>query len=104
VHFFRFKSLQTEVLDIDKANQEEESKFADFFKMFKEKLLPSLLTNESSHLKIRLDPATTLNEPYIIFPSNNSTLINIVTYSGFNLKYSIEDILTPDEKQKLQSI
>jgi hypothetical protein len=26
-----------------------------------------------------------------------------VTYSGFNLKYSIEDILTSDEKLKLES-
>lgn len=44
-----------------------------------------------------MDKNLTNQEPYIIFPSNNSTLINIVTHSGYCLKYSIENLLTESE-------
>ena len=60
IHFFRFKSLDNEVVDIDSINQEEENKFTEFFKKLKIKVLPSVLSYEASQLKIRLDPKTTL--------------------------------------------
>ena len=54
-----------------------------------------------------MDKNLTNQEPYIIFTSNNSTLIvskisvlsiqNIVTHSGHCLKYSIENLLTESE-------
>jgi len=49
--------------------QEEESKISEFFRKFKDKVLPSVLTFESSQLKIRLDPEITNNKPYIMFPT-----------------------------------
>ena len=56
---------------------EEESKFEFglFFKKFKDKILPAALTHEKSNMRIYLDQALINDKPYIIFPSNNSTLI-----------------------------
>lgn len=48
IHFFRFKPLVSEVVDIDKAAAEEENKFTDFFKKLKDKVLPAMLTQEAS--------------------------------------------------------
>ncbi|CDW91584.1 UNKNOWN [Stylonychia lemnae] len=76
IHFFRFKPLQTEIQDIDTIGQEEESKFSEFFRKMKDKCLPSLLTFESSQLKIRLDPDIIINKPYLLFPTQDSTLIS----------------------------
>eukprot|EP00347_Sterkiella_histriomuscorum_P017967 403347293 len=99
IHFFRLKHFTQEVQDIDTV--EEESKFSEFFRKLKDKVLPSLLTFESSQLKIRLDKETTLKNPYVIFPSSDPTMINVVTNTGFNLKYSIDNILTQEENQKI---
>jgi hypothetical protein len=46
-----------------------------FFKKIKDKILPSALTHEKSNMRIYMDKGLTNDEPYIIFPSNNSTLI-----------------------------
>jgi hypothetical protein len=46
-----------------------------FFKKIKDKILPSALTHEKSNMRIYMDKSLTNDEPYIIFPSNNSTLI-----------------------------
>lgn len=43
----------------------------------------------------------TNDQPYIIFPSKNPTLMNIVTFSGYCLKYSIEGLLTEEERRIL---
>jgi len=46
-----------------------------FFKKIKDKILPSALTHEKSNMRIYMDKGLTNDEPYIIFPSNNSTLM-----------------------------
>jgi hypothetical protein len=85
VHFFRFKSIQQPdselVPDIEDMNnlssyqKEEESKIGMFFKKFSEKVLPASLTHEKSCLRIYMEKSVTQDLPYLIFPSNNSTLI-----------------------------
>lgn len=57
IHFFKLKELVSEALDIDdlansKVPEEEETKFVQFFKKLKDKVLPNY---ESSSLRIYLD-------------------------------------------------
>ena len=103
VHFFRFKPMKqhrnSELSNLDmsideiqqKGNgaftpsapqessnsfqEEEETKIGSFFKRMKDKMLPVSLTHEKSNLRIYMDRKLTEDHPYIIFPSNNSTLI-----------------------------
>lgn len=113
VHFFRFKSdkdfLAQDIDDLTVVVAPEENKFGMFFKKLKDTMLPASLTHDKSNLRIYMDKALTKDQPYIIFPSNNSTLIvriiyiyniqNIVTYTGYCMKYSIENLLTEEELQ-----
>lgn len=50
---------------------EEESSVGNFFK----KLLPPSFTHEKSNMRIYLDQKMTNDEPYLLFPSDNNTLI-----------------------------
>lgn len=90
VHFFRFKNSNkfidlksetdekgaTKSLALSSfAADEEETKIGLFFKKLKDKVLPPALTFEKSNLRIYMDKKLTEDLPYLIFPSNNSTLI-----------------------------
>lgn len=84
VHFFRFISDKDMIAqDIDDLTPvvvaPEENKFGMFLKKLKDKMLPASLTHERSNLRIYMDKALTEDQPYIIFPSNNSTLIVRIT-------------------------
>ena len=92
IHFFKLKELVSEAHDIDdlannKVPEEEETKFVQFFKKLKDKVLPNY---ESSSLKIYLDQSVTQDLPYILFPSNNSTFI--VSYSHFTFPLECSNI------------
>lgn len=82
-------------------SNDDEDKIGSFFKKLKDRVLPASITHEKSNLRIYLDKQMTMDQPYIIFPSNNSTLINIVTYTGNCLKFSIEGLLTDEERKIL---
>ena len=77
--------IKSELVKSKSGVQEEESKFEFglFFKKIKDKILPSALTHEKSNLRIYMDKNLTNQEPYIIFPSNNSTLIVSIIVSTF---------------------
>jgi hypothetical protein len=63
IHFFKLKALADDIPDIDQLNiQEEESKVSEFFRKLKDhvdKVLPNAMTNETSSLRIYLEPETT---------------------------------------------
>jgi hypothetical protein len=111
VHFFRFKppavakgsqnlNVSEVVPDIDDimsgnknsqplvVQEEEETKFGMFFKRLKDKVLPPSLTHDKSNLRVYMDKKLTESLPYIIFPSNNATLIVSDNTLTLSVEYS----------------
>lgn len=96
VHIFHLKGEASQnenrYLEEGKA-QEEESKFLEFFRKVREVIVPQALYLEGSAMKIHLDTVDTNNLPFIIYTVPDSPLVNVVTYSGYCLKYSIDALI-----------
>jgi len=65
----------------------------NLIKRIKLTVIPQQLMLQGSAMRIHLDEELTQDLPYYIFWNEQSTLLSILTLSGYCLKYSFESLV-----------